>query len=434
MNDPDVNDPAATEADQSVVVFSESTESPKRRRWPWLLALLILLAATIPAWLAVDAARNAATEQTGMQSQMQVLDERLQDLGRDLAQLRQTQERLSQRLDGSTATNQVLREELLGMGERAALLEDAVARLSQRGISGESILRINEAELLLSMGAERMAMYTDSMSALRAFELAEGILAGLDDPALATLRQTLAQELIQLQQMPPDPRPGLRAELAMLAQQLHSLPALHEGEEVFSNPEGSRWKELLSQWITVRRIDADANPLGPSQHQAALAAIALQLELAQAALTQPDEAAFHDILDRIDATATRLFDGDADNVKDWLTKLREARHTALHHEIPALGATLRELRNLRTVRQLSATTPPRTQAPVPASTPVQPTRQPVPISAEPTPSANDSESALESSSQQHDESGDPMPDTSIDDEMPPAEPESEPETEHEARP
>ena len=78
------------------------------------------------------------------------------------------------------------------MGERAALLEDAVARLADNRLRGEVMLRLNEAEFLLLLGEERLRLFGDVPAAIQAYNLSEAALASLDDPVLATLRQTLA--------------------------------------------------------------------------------------------------------------------------------------------------------------------------------------------------------------------------------------------------
>ena len=59
------------------------------------------------------------------------------------------------------------------MGERAALLEDAVARLSQSRVSGDALLRLNEAEFLLSMGSEQLSR-TPMCRRPSGFHLGEG--------------------------------------------------------------------------------------------------------------------------------------------------------------------------------------------------------------------------------------------------------------------
>nr|WP_246387665.1 uroporphyrinogen-III C-methyltransferase [Chiayiivirga flava] len=266
------------------------------------------------------------------------------------------------------------------MGERAALLEDAVARLADQRLRGETVLRLNEAEFLLLLGAERLRLFGDPASAIQAFTLAEASLGSLDDPALATLRQTLAQELIELRTVPPDPRPQLRAELSMLAQTLAALPASREDEIVATSSRDSRLARLLSQLVTVRRVAERDAVLGPVQRDAALAAVRLQIELAQAALARPDPAAFHAALEQIAASSERLFDRRNAATVDYFAALDRLQAAELVPTLPALGATLQELRGLRATRSIGqdAAAPaalPATSTPgeaAPASTPAAP--------------------------------------------------------------
>ena len=333
-----------------------------------MVALVLFFAIAALALLAIRAVRDANGEQADMRTQAQALNERLQSFERALEQVREGQQRLVQRMDGSNATNQVLREEILGMGERAALLEDAVARLAQSRMSGDTVLRLNEAEFLLSMGTERLSLYGDVPSAIQALSLAEGTLAGLDDPALATLRQTLTQELIQLRELPSDPRPRLRAELAVMAGQLAALPVSRGDAVELVTPQDSRFKQLLGQLVTVRRVDPQTTLLGPAQSQAARTAIALQIDLAQAALARPDEEAFRAALDRIEQGSATLFDTKADAVVRWFARLTALRQADLSPELPALGATLRELRGLRAMRPVGRGAAVRLPPPSPSNT------------------------------------------------------------------
>lgn len=325
------------------------TPRPQPRRWPWLLALIVLTALVILAFVAIHALRQSDLEQASMNAQATEAAQKVADLKQALDQVRQQQQQTSQRLDSANATNKVLREELLGMGERATLLEDAVARLAQNRMGGDTALRLNETEFLLTMGAARLHLYADPAAAIAAFSLAEEALAGLEDPSLATLRQTLAEELHQLRSLPPDPRDAIRSELSALQNQLSTLPAPSGHESAPADP--SRLSQVLGRLVTVRRYDPNTSLLGPSQREAALATVALQLELAQLALTRPDENAFRDTLEQVANAMPRLFDANDAKVADWIKRLDTARQRTLSPELPALGATLRELRNLRTVRR-----------------------------------------------------------------------------------
>ncbi len=331
----------------------ETTHASSPRRWPWLLALLTLCAIAGLFLFAIHSLREANVDQAELIEQTDASRQQIQRLEQDLARMAQEQQRLTQRLDSAGATNKVLREELLGMGERATMLEEAVARLAQSRLGGESSLRLNEAEFLLTMGSARLALYGDAISTIEAFSLAEDALAGLDDPSLATLRQTLAQELEQLRSMPADPRIAIRTELASLAGQLTTLAPADNTDTTDAHgtdAKESRLTQLLSRLVTVRRYDPQASLLGPSQRQAALATLALQLELAQVALNLPDEEAFRTALARVDEGMAGLFERDDQAVQHWHERLGQLREANLEPVLPALGATLRELRNLRVVR------------------------------------------------------------------------------------
>lgn len=338
-----------TEADD---IQAKPEPARPSRRWPWVLLLLVLAGATAAYLYARQTTHQGHAQMARWQAESEVLAQRIAELEQAVGQVRQNQQTLSQRIESTSATHQVLREEVLGMGERAALLEDAVARLSQSRISGDALLRLNEAEFLLSMGGERLSLYADVPATIQAFTLAEGTLAGLDDPALSTLRQTLAQELIQLRAVPPDPRPQLRAELAQLVAQLGDLPASREGEIETTGAQSSRLAQLLGQLVTVRRVDPQTTLLGPAQRQATLAAIALQLELAQAALARPDQDAFEAALAQVEQNAAGLFDTGHTQVQHWFERIAELRQAQLVPQLPVLGATLRELRALRAARNV----------------------------------------------------------------------------------
>lgn len=271
------------------------------------------------------------------------------------------------------------------MGERASLLEDAVARLADNRLRGEAMLRLNEAEFLLLLGEERLRLFGDVPAAIQAYSLTDAALASIDDPVLVTLRQTLAQELLALRAVPPDPRPAIRAELATLSETLARLPASRAGTVAAADGNDSRLMRLLSQLVTVRRIDAHDAVLGPVQRETTLAALRLQLELAQAALARPDPAAYTHALSQSEALLARLFDRDDAEVATRRAALQRLRAATLVPELPVLGATLQELRGLRATRRVGALERP--LPPVEEATPTEsgglaPTPPPAPQAAD----------------------------------------------------
>ena len=322
-----------------------------RRAWGGVILLLLVVIAGL--WLGLEwrsqSAREAQRDDAGA-----ALRQRVDALEAALDGVRRSTRALETRAADNAATNTVLREELLGMGERAALLEDAVARLADNRLRGEVVLRLNEAEFLLMLGEERLRLFADAAAAVQAYALADAALAGLDDPVLATLRQTLAQELAALRAVPPDARVALRSDLSALGRDLERLPASRQGQLAAADGNDSRLMQLLSRLVIVRRVDARDAVLGPVQREATIAALRLQLEMAQAALARPDPEAYTQSLEQIGQLFSRLFDPDAAEVGERLARLKSLREAVLVPELPVLGATLQELRGLRATRSVGA--------------------------------------------------------------------------------
>lgn len=348
--------------------------------WGWWLVLLVLFGVgTYWLWLQwQDSEARVAEMAREAVDEVQVR----QQLKEEIDVLRRALKALETRAADNAATNKILREELLGMGERASLLEDSVARLADNRLRGEVMLRLNEAEFLLLMGQERLRLFGDVPHAVDAYLLADAVLAGLDDPVLATTRQTLSQELLDLRAVQKDPRPELRAQLAALSAGVDALPAARDGEIASTHRNDSRLMQLLGQLVTVRRIAERDAVLGPVQRETALAALRLQLELAQAALARPDPPAYQHALQQAALLGQRLFDQDAEDVQAWQTRLAALDDIDLLPELPVLGATLQELRGLRAARSLGAMdrpsspeTAPAAEAEAPESTPAKPATQ-----------------------------------------------------------
>ena len=144
-------------------------------------------------------------------------------LDASVTNLRATQQSQAQRLQQAEATNRVLRDELLGIGERATLLEDSVSKLADPDRNSAQSLRLDELELLLGIGQQRLQLANDLDGARRALALAAPLLGGIDDPAYLNLRQTLAQEQAALDALGVDPRVLANGLLGQLAKQLQDM-------------------------------------------------------------------------------------------------------------------------------------------------------------------------------------------------------------------
>jgi len=387
MSDPDPNVAAAPAA--------------RRNGVAWLFALVVLLALVLAvpaAWRVWTTVRHqGATLAEANAARERDADVLARQAG-DIAALRRELDTLSRRLGDSEAVNRALREEVLGLGERAKLVEDAVTSLADRRMAGAVALRLNEAEFLLRLGQERLALFGDSASTIAAFELADAELAQLDDPMFASVRQTLAAELATLRERPA---PGVDASVRIdaVARVLPQLPARRAPaamDAAASDDDAwyARALRELGRFVRIRRIDPAGPALAsPLDVEFARSVVALELVLARAGIAAGDfpraRAALERAAERLDAGfATN--DDAVGRARGELVAISRALDGA---QLPVPGGTLSELRNLRATRALAqpmasdvvvapapAATPAPAFAPEPQATPA-PEPEPMPEAA-----------------------------------------------------
>ncbi|HET6604891.1 MAG TPA: uroporphyrinogen-III C-methyltransferase [Xanthomonadaceae bacterium] len=357
MSDPQATDGAPEQPRPAT--SAPASARPRRRAGAglWLLLVLALAAVAVLGWRELERYRDQRGEFADWHRATASMERSIGSLQQGLDATGRTQRALAQRLDDAGATNKLLREELLAVSERSALLEDSIARLSEQRLRGEVLLKLNEAEFLLLMGAERLSLFGDVDGATQAYRLADATLASIDDLLAATLRETLAQELAALDAVPADGARRARAGLDAVAAMLQELPdSVAARRAVAPAGAGSRLGDLLAQVVTVRRVatgpdatDTDAI-VDPAVRAAERTALSLDLAVARAAADRRDDLALNAALMRAQARIERLYDADDDRVGRVLQGLAVVAALELSPPVPALGATLRELRGVRAAR------------------------------------------------------------------------------------
>ena len=312
--------------------------APRRRRsaLPWLLLLALLGVLGWRGWVAwQDWQSRAAADASEQAGQWQALDDRI-------AALRRDQRAQAQRMLHADASTQVLREEVIGIGQRAALLEDSVARLADPARDGTRALRLDEAELLLVAGAQRLQLAGDLEGARRAYALAAGVLEDIDAPAVLDLRQALAQERAELDALEADPKVVALRRLDAFAAALDS-PA--DAIPAATPDRGRWWQRALSRLVQVRRSD-EAVVVAPGDRNAGYNALQLEITLARAAAERRDVDGWRAALARADAWLDRLWP-QSQALRARHAELAALRALPLSPATPALGSTLRQLRSMR---------------------------------------------------------------------------------------
>ncbi|MDQ3288091.1 MAG: uroporphyrinogen-III C-methyltransferase [Pseudomonadota bacterium] len=323
----------------------------RARVWPWLLALVLLAAAGWAGWqgwlLWQDQQRQAAIH----------ADQRLEALAQRLSALRDDQRGQSQRLQQADATNRVLRDELLGFSERAALLEESVARQNDPDRPSALALRLDEAELLLSMGEQRLLIAGDLNGAQRAYALAAGALQRVDDPAFMNLRQALMQERAALEAVDIEPRVRALAQLEALASRLEAVP--ETAPATVAAQDLPWWRRIMADLVQVRPTEG-AVASQPGDRAAARAGLQLEISLARAAAERRDPQGWREALQRADAWVERLWPASPER-ETHRTRLARLAQAPLSLSLPTLGSTLRELRQARAAQTLQPSMDPITE-------------------------------------------------------------------------
>ena len=312
-----------------------SSMPPRRSRAGGLFLSLLLLIALAAIgvfgwryWQHQQAQSTALAEQ-----QRQALDA-------SLAGLRIAQQAQAKRMQQAEATNRVLREELLGISERATLLEDSISRIADPDRDSAQALRLDELELLLGIGQQRLRLADDLDGARRALSLAAPLLGGIDDPAYLNLRQTLAQEQAALDTLGIDPKIRANALLDALANDLQDMPT--ETPQIFDSQ--SPWYERLIDKIVRVQPTSGAGLRERADREAALAATQVELSLARAAAERRDDAGMAIALDRINAWLEKL---QPSKLVADRKRIGELKAITLQVDAPLSGSTLQQLRALR---------------------------------------------------------------------------------------
>jgi uroporphyrin-3 C-methyltransferase len=325
-----------------ITVTDTPPPAPRAPRLPgalWLLLLLLLVLAGWRGW------HWWQTRQAQAQTIAADTDQQLQALAARLDALRGDQRAQAQRLQQADATNRVLRDELLGLGQRAALLEDSVNKLADPERHGAQALRLDEVELLLSQGEQRLQLSGDLDGARRAYALAAGVLDGVDDPASLNLRQALVQERAALDALGSDPKALAAGRLDAFVAGLRAPSPAFAGGDDATRP---WWRRAFARILEVQPSDR-AIAVAPGDRAAGYAALQLELALARAAVERRDSAAWRAALTRADQWLQRLW-ADSPGLRRQRAQLQALRELPLAINLPTLGSTLQQLRQTRTAR------------------------------------------------------------------------------------
>lgn len=318
-------------------------QSQSRRVAVWISFLLLVLATGVGAvWFGREALRawllpaSVEAERVAAEARLAAVEKRVDDAADLLHQL-------GERISATSSAQRVIRDDLLGIGERAALLEDAVNKVAQSRQRDElaDLLRLDQVEMLLVQAQWRLQHAHDRSGALAAYAFAESALAQLAAPQYVSLRQSLAQEHAAIATA-ADPHADAVRALGAIEHTLASLPLTPPADV---GAEHGRLARMLDKLVQVRRSDARLL-LADADRERARVTLMLDLALARAALERDDQAGFRAALARIE-TGLRSLYADSNARAEALARLAKLAEQALAPDLPLLGSSLEQLRQMR---------------------------------------------------------------------------------------
>ncbi|WAT15161.1 uroporphyrinogen-III C-methyltransferase [Xanthomonas fragariae] len=311
------------------------------RRFPlaWLLLVVAVVAVGAALFLGW---RTWQTYQAEQLQAAEVQQQRWDGMQQMLETLRRDQRLANERQQDAAATNRVLRDEMLGLSQRSALLEETVQKLADTNRHGAQALRLDEVELLLRLGQQRLSIAGDADGTRRAYALANGTLNGIDDPEYLNVRQALVQERDALDRLGAGPQAQVGQTLDKLATDLHRLPE-HTAQK--NNAAQPWWQKVLAPLVDIRPSRSDALLTGGDRN-AAHDALQIEVSLARAAAERGDVDGFAQSLRRIDSWIIRLWP-DSPQRRQVRTRLRTLQQAPLRPRLPELGTTLLQLQAMR---------------------------------------------------------------------------------------
>lgn len=333
----------------------DSAEQPilgkRRTRGSGLAAIatmLALVALGVAAWSAWRLQRATRIEQTArkqdaaaiatLRNRLAVGDQQAQAGGQRVGKLESA-------LDDLRSTTQ-------GLDRRIANLETAYANLSGQQQSAHDTVLLNDAEMLLRLGAQRYELFHDSTGALQAYSQAIEVLAQVQNPAYAPVRASATTERDALAAAAPPSRQTAMDTLSNLRGKIAGLP-LATRETAAANSAGSQnpgfWSRVGHAFGGIVKITRD-NGKATSLADARFAHETLALNLAQAqeALLAFDDTAYRAALQRADTTLSGQFDMNDAEVKDARTQITQLlSQRGGGGPAPKLGGALAQLLSLR---------------------------------------------------------------------------------------
>lgn len=360
----------ATE-DQAAETAAEKVTMP-RRNVAGLLALVISVVALAGvAWLtlsrdsvgALDFAASgdladARREVASLETTITALEARIDAL----AELDESAEAARSRLEGTLRRDIEAVEERFStfdsLPPRVGNLESSVAAIQGIEAGARDTLLLAEAEYYLKIANALLTLGGDIELARVALGMADERVAGIGNPALNNVRQSISDSMTALDladDVDIETNAMLLASLARLIDSLPLKPVDGEAEIIAGGDAddepgraGQAWsavKQAVFSAVKVTRPGDEETPLLlPGTEPLIRANLVLQLQAARLALLRGEQTIFDQSLEDADIWLLTYFDTDSLQVQSARTTLGEVRDIAVDAQLPDISEPLTLLR------------------------------------------------------------------------------------------
>ncbi|MFO1407603.1 MAG: uroporphyrinogen-III C-methyltransferase [Steroidobacteraceae bacterium] len=292
------------------------------------------------------------------------LEDRIGRVRAHMMEGRQARDELAARVAALDARNSAaqaaLRNELQSLKAlpaQVAVLGRGVEELRTRAEAPQRAWARAEALYLLDLAERQLELDRDAGTAAAAMEAADARLAAFKDPATASVRRLLGQDLAALRAVPQPDLAAVQSRLAALERAAPTLPvvggAATRPSAPTREPDGAlerlvhRIGTALSGLVAVRRVDP-ATALIVTVEERSLRRQHLELLLfaARVAAMQPDRVAYAQSVAAAGDWLARYFDTSAPAVVAARDELATLGRIDVAPALPSIGAAAQELQRV----------------------------------------------------------------------------------------
>lgn len=360
------DEPQQDESDNYLTEESEAEPEPKQQKCssvvPTLISLLALilvgggLAAGYYYWQQMNQEFEQMSSQiTASEKQQRVLQSKLDEGQRQLES--QTQQIEVQR-KSLTDYQAKLERDQKALKQRGDDVQTIYAAVEKQLGSNTGHWRIAEAEHLMRIAQNSLALTHNIEAAITALKAADQRLRETHDPSWQRVREHLSDEIGQLSAVPQADIAGLSATLDSLIDSTDSLPLIggnntvkapgeidleHGAEATVTHLLNSVWEGLKSM-IVVRYNDRPVEAmLPPDRRFFIMQNLRLKLQSTKVALLQKNATLYRSNLKQVISWVDGHFEKDSDSSKSFLSRLLELDAANISPKLPDISTSLRSL-------------------------------------------------------------------------------------------